>query len=161
MLEAISKSSFLSDLFNHPSEPGEKSYVGGPKYANQMGALGIRAAAAKSCPVSPAGRHFTKRSIRADQEKKEVRKRRASIYRSSPSDAVEHFLVSHVTGWAILVYPALELDTGIFPFVLFLDSLAAKFKFEFEKKMPYRESELGARRSNSCLVFVWQLGLIT
>ena len=25
------------------------------------------------------------------------------------------------------------------------------------KKMPYRESELGARRSNSCLVFVWQL----
>ena len=28
-----------------------------------MGALGIRAAAAKSCPVSPAGRHFTKRSI--------------------------------------------------------------------------------------------------
>ena len=28
-----------------------------------MGALGIRAAAAKSCPVSPAGRHFTKRSM--------------------------------------------------------------------------------------------------
>ena len=34
-------------------------------YTNQMGSLGIRAAAAKSCPVimSPAGRHFTKRSI--------------------------------------------------------------------------------------------------
>ena len=51
--------------------------------------------------------------------RKEVRKRRASIHRSSPSDAVEHFLVSHVTGWAILGYPALELDTGIFPFVFF------------------------------------------
>ena len=37
--------------------------VGGPKYANQIGALGIRAAAAKSCPVSPADRHFTKRSM--------------------------------------------------------------------------------------------------
>ena len=55
--------------------------------------------------------------------KKEVRKRRASIYRTSPSDAVEHFLVSHVTGWAILGYPGLELDTGIFPFVLFLDTV--------------------------------------
>ena len=31
-----------------------------------MGALGIRAAAAKSCPVSPAGRHFTKRSMEAE-----------------------------------------------------------------------------------------------
>ena len=45
-----------------------------------------------------------------------------------------------------------------FPICAFFGhSLAAKFKFEFEKKMPYRESELGARRSNSCLVFVWQL----
>ena len=61
--------------------------------------------------------------IRVDQVKKEVRKRRASIYRTSPSDAVEHFLVSHVTGWAILGYPGLELDTGIFPFVLFLDTV--------------------------------------
>ena len=79
-------------------------------------------------------------------------------YRSSPSDAVYYFLVSHVTGWAILGYPVLELDTGIFPFVFFFGhSLAAKFKFEFEKNMPYRESEPGARRSNSCLVFVWQL----
>ena len=60
---------------------------------------------------------------RVDQEKKEVRKRRASIHRSSPSDAVDYFLVSHVTGWAILGYPALELDTGIFPFVLFLDTV--------------------------------------
>ena len=82
--------------------------------------------------------------------------RRASIYRTSPSDAVEHFLVSHVTGWAILGYPGLELDTGIFPFVLFFGhSLAAKFKFEYEKKNAIPGSELGARRS--CLVFVWQL----
>ena len=51
--------------------------------------------------------------------KKEARKRRASIYRTSPSDAVDYFLVSHVTGWPILGYLALELDTGIFPFVLF------------------------------------------
>ena len=34
-----------------------------------MGALGIRAAAAKSCPVSPAGRHFTKRSTRGSGKK--------------------------------------------------------------------------------------------
>ena len=106
----------------------------------------------------PIFKIFSLDQIRVDQEKKEVRKRRASIHRSSPSDAVEHFLVSHVTGWAILGYPALEIDTGIFPFVFFLDTvLPRKFKFEFEKKMPYRESELGAKRSNSCLVFVWQL----
>ena len=67
--------------------------------------------------------------------KKEVRKRQASIYRGSPSDAVEYFLVSHVTGWAILGYPALELDTGIFLFCVFVrHSLAAKFKFEVKKK---------------------------
>ena len=37
--------------------------VSGPKYTDQMGYLGIRAEAEKSCPVSPAGRHFTKRSM--------------------------------------------------------------------------------------------------
>ena len=88
---------------------------------------------------------FSLGQIRVDQEKKEVRKRRPSIYRSSPSDAVDYFLVSHVTGWAILGCPGLELDTGIFPFVFFFGhSLAAKFKFEFEKK-PYRETGRRAR----------------
>ena len=67
----------------------------------------------------PIFKIFSLDQIRVDQEKKEVRKRRASIHRSSPSDAVDYFLVSHVTGWAILGYPALELDNGIFPFVLF------------------------------------------
>ena len=105
----------------------------------------------------PIFKIFSLDQIRVDQEKKEVRKRRASIYRTSPSDAVEHFLVSHVTGWAILVYPALELDTGIFPFVLFLDTVLPRSSNLNLKKMPYRESELGARRSISCLVFVWQL----
>ena len=85
----------------------------------------------------PIFKIFSLDQIRADlrrPRKKEVRKRRASIYRSSPSDAVEHFLVSHVTGWAILGYPALELDKGIFPLELFFGhSLAAKFKFECEK----------------------------
>ena len=71
----------------------------------------------------PIFKIFSLDQIRVVQEKKEVRKRRASIYRTSPSDAVEHFLVSHVTSWAILVYPAPELDTGIFPFVLFLDTV--------------------------------------
>ena len=69
----------------------------------------------------PIFKIFSLGQICVDQEKKEVRKRRASIHRSSPSDAVDYFLVSHVTGWAILGYPALELDTGIFPFVFFLD----------------------------------------
>ena len=85
----------------------------------------------------PIFKIFLLDQIRVDQEKKEVRKRRASIYRCSPSDAVDYFLVSHVTGWAILGYPALELDTGIFPLILcffFVHSLAAKFKFEFKKK---------------------------
>ena len=71
----------------------------------------------------PIFKIFSLDQIRVDQEKKEVRKRRASIYRTSPSDAVEHFLVSPVTGWAILGYPALELHTGIFPFVFFLDTV--------------------------------------
>ena len=44
----------------------------------------------------PIFKIFSLDQIRVDQEKKEVRKRRASIYRTSPSDAVEHFLVSHV-----------------------------------------------------------------
>ena len=101
---------------------------------------------------------FSLDQIRVDQEKEEVRKRRASIYRRSPSDAVEHFLVSHVTGWAILGYPAVELDTGIFPFVFFSDTvLPRSSNLNLKKKIPYRGSELGARRSNSCLVFVWQL----
>ena len=40
-----------------------------------MGALGIRAAAAKSCPVSPAGRHFTKMSMKSrDQDTNIARK---------------------------------------------------------------------------------------
>ena len=108
----------------------------------------------------PIFKIFSLVQIRVDQEKKEVRKRRASIYRTSPSDAVEHFLVSHVTAWAILGYPAPELDTGIFPFVLFFGhSLATKFKFEFEKKNHTGKAslvQLAARRSNSCLVFVWQ-----
>ena len=43
-----------------------------------------------------ADHHDILEKRRLDQEKKEVRKRRASIYRTSPSDAVEHFLVSHV-----------------------------------------------------------------
>ena len=82
----------------------------------------------------PIFKIFSLDQIRADQEKKEVRKRRASICRTSPLDAVDYFLVSHVTGWAILGYPALELDTGIFPIVFFFVlSLATKFKFEFEK----------------------------
>ena len=43
--------------------------------------------------------------IRADQEKKEVRKRRASICRTSPSDAVDYFLVSHViTGIVVIEF---------------------------------------------------------
>ena len=63
---------------------------------------------------------FSLDQARVDQKKMEIRKRGASIYRSSPSDAVYYFRVSHVTGWAILGYPALELDTGIFPFVSFL-----------------------------------------
>ena len=85
----------------------------------------------------PIFKIFSLDQIRVDQEKKEVRKRRASIYRTSPSDAVEHFLVSHVTGWAILVYPALELDTGIFPFVLFLDTvLPRSSNLNLKKKMP-------------------------
>ena len=70
----------------------------------------------------PIFKIFSLDQIRVDQEKKEVRKRRASIHRSSPSDAVDYFLVSDVTGWAFLGYPGLELDTGIFPFLLFLDT---------------------------------------
>ena len=99
----------------------------------------------------PIFKIFALDQIRVDQEKKEVRKRRASIYRTSPSDAVEHFLVSHVTGWAILGYPALKLDTGIFPFVFFfLDTvLPRSSNLNLKKKMPYQESELGARRSLS------------
>ena len=70
----------------------------------------------------PIFKIFTLNQIRVDQEKKEVRKRRALIYRTSPSDTVEYFLVSHVTGWAILGYPGLELDTGIFHLCFFLDT---------------------------------------
>ena len=44
----------------------------------------------------PIFKIFSLDQIRVDQEKKEVRKRRASIHRSSPSDAVDYFLVSHV-----------------------------------------------------------------
>ena len=44
----------------------------------------------------PIFKIFSLDQLRVDQEKKEVRKRRASIYRSSPSDAVDYFLVSHV-----------------------------------------------------------------
>ena len=44
----------------------------------------------------PIFKIFSLDQIRVDQEKTEVRKRRPSIYRTSPSDAVEHFLVSHV-----------------------------------------------------------------
>ena len=105
----------------------------------------------------PIFKIFSLDQIRVDQEKKEVRKRRASIYRTSPSDAVEHFLVSHVIGWAILEYPGLELDTGIFPFVLFLDTVLPRSSNLNLKKNVIPGSELGARRSNSCLVFVWQL----
>ena len=47
----------------------------------------------------PIFKIFSLDQIRVDQEKKEVRKRRASIHRSSPSDAVDYFLVSDVTGW--------------------------------------------------------------
>ena len=90
----------------------------------------------------PIFKIFSLDQIRVDQEKKEVRKRRASIYRTLPSDAVEHFLVSHVTGWAILGYPGLELDTGIFPFVLFLDTvLPPSSNLNLKKKMPYRYRE--------------------
>ena len=35
--------------------------------------------------------------------KKEVRKRRASIYRTSPSDAVDYFLVSHVITGIVVI----------------------------------------------------------
>ena len=44
----------------------------------------------------PIFKMFSLDHIRVDQDKKEVRKRRASICRSSPSDAVDYFLVSHV-----------------------------------------------------------------
>ena len=44
----------------------------------------------------PIFKIFSLDQIRVDQEKKEVRKRRVSIYRTSPSDVVDHFLVSHV-----------------------------------------------------------------
>ena len=105
----------------------------------------------------PIFKIFSLDQIRVDQEKKEVRKRRASIHRSSPSDAVEHFLVSHVTGWAILGYPALESDTGIFPFVFFLDTvLPRSSNLNLKKKRHTGKASLVARRSNSCLVFVWQ-----
>ena len=40
--------------------------------------------------------NFLARSNSRRPRKKEVRKRRASIYRTSPSDAVDYFLVSHV-----------------------------------------------------------------
>ena len=90
----------------------------------------------------PIFKIFLLDQIRVDQEKKEVRKRRASIHRSSPSDAVDYFLVSHVTGWAILGYPVLELDTGIFPFVFFLDTVLPRSSNLNLKKMPYREIEL-------------------
>ena len=39
---------------------------------------------------------FSRSTKYAKTKKKEVRKRRASIYRSSPSDAVDYFQVSHV-----------------------------------------------------------------
>ena len=53
----------------------------------------------------PIFKIFSLDQIRVDQEKKEVRKRRASIYRSSPSDAVDYFLVSHViTGIVVIEF---------------------------------------------------------
>ena len=53
----------------------------------------------------PIFKIFSLDQIRADQEKKEVRKCRASIYRTSPLDAVEHFLVSHViTGIVVIEF---------------------------------------------------------
>ena len=61
MSEAIPHISFLSKLRNHPSEPresGEFRTVNGPKYADEMGSLGIRAAAEKSCPDEPGRSPF-------------------------------------------------------------------------------------------------------
>ena len=53
----------------------------------------------------PIFKIFSLDQIRVDQEKKEVRKRRASIYRTSPSDAVDYFLVSHViTGIVVIEF---------------------------------------------------------
>ena len=53
----------------------------------------------------PIFKIFSLDQIRADQEKKEVRKRRASTYRTSPSDAVDYFLVSHViTGIVVIEF---------------------------------------------------------
>ena len=47
--------------------------------------------------------NFLARPTRVDQEKKEVRKRRASIYRGSPSDAVDYFLVLHVITGIVVI----------------------------------------------------------
>ena len=107
----------------------------------------------------PIFKIFSLDQIRVDQEKKEVRKRRASIYRTSSSDAVDYFLVSHVTGWAILGYPGLELDTGIFPFVLFSDTaLPRSSNLNLKKKTCTGKASLvQGVRIYSCLVFVWQL----
>ena len=84
----------------------------------------------------PMFKIFSFDQVRVDQEKMEVRKRRASIYRSSPSDAVEHFLVSHVTGWAICGISGSRIRHRDFPICVFFfgHSLAVNFKFEFEKK---------------------------
>ena len=101
--------------------------------------------------------NFLARSNSRRPRKNEVRKRRASIYRTSPSDAVEHFLVSHVTGWAIWGHPGLELDTGIFPFVPFLDTVLPRSSNLSLKKNVIPGKRAWCKAFESCLVFVWQL----
>ena len=65
------------------------------------GALGVQ----RKFGPRPIFKIFSLDQIRVciDQEKKEVRKRRASIYRSSPSDPVEHFVVSHVSMGIVVI----------------------------------------------------------
>ena len=80
----------------------EDSWIRGSKKKNNRQLWHASRSAGEPCTCSekfwprPIFKIFSLDQIRVDQEKKEVRKRRASIYRTSPSDAVEHFLVSHV-----------------------------------------------------------------
>ena len=85
-----------------PSHLTAPTCSGSRREAILLSACTVSAAAGEPCTCRekfgprPIFKIFSLDQIRVDQEKKEVRKRRASIYRTSPSDAVEHFLVSHV-----------------------------------------------------------------
>ena len=61
----------------------------------------------------PIFKIFSLDQIRADQEKKEVRKRRASIHRSSPSDALDYFLVSDVIMGIVVIDFVISKNRGL------------------------------------------------